>query len=194
MAIPVDRLDDMLHETVEVQEGWQVTDLNAAVWADERIHDAQVKVDEIEKLATDRIADLQRKIDIVNEWKEEAKKPYLNTISFFAAKIMVYLQYTIAEQVAAGKKKIVKSLKLPFNKPAMKAKPPEVKRDDAQLIAWLEKNHPEYIERKPTVKWGDLKKTLTQTEVDGVLAYVDANGQVVPHVTLMERPDEFVLG
>ncbi|BAU27605.1 Gam-like protein [Aneurinibacillus soli] len=193
MAVPVERLDDMLAEAMEVQEGWQVTDLKGAMWADERINEAQLKVDEIDVLAEERIESLQRKIDIVNQWKEEAKKPYLDTISFFAGKLMLYLQQTIQEQIEAGKKKITKSLKLPFSKPSFKKKQPEVKRDDEQLLTWLEANHPEFIERKPTVKWGDFKKVLTQTEVDGKLVYVDECGQVVPHVELNERPDEFSL-
>lgn len=193
MAVPVERLDDMLAEVMEVQEGWQVTDLKGAMWADERINEAQLKVDEIEELAAERIESLQRKIDIVNQWKEEAKKPYLDTISFFTGKLMLYLQQTIQEQIEAGKKKITKSLKLPFSKPSFKKKQPEVKRDDEQLLNWLEVNHPEFIERKPSVKWAEFKKTLTQTEVDGKLVYVDADGQVVPYVELNERPDEFSL-
>ncbi len=194
MAIPVERLDDMLAEKNEVAEEWGVTDLSSAVWADERIHEAQVKINEIEKLAEERIEVLQRKIEVVEAWKEEAKKPYLETVSFFGAKLMLYLQQTINEQIEAGKKKIVKTLKLPFNKPAFKKKQPEIKRDDTQLLIWLEENHPEYIEHKPTVKWAELKKTLTQAEVDGKLVYIDSNGQVVPHIELTERPDEFTLG
>lgn len=195
MAIPVERLDDMLSEKTEVvAEGWSVTDLESAMWADERIHEAQVKVDEIDKLADERIEVLKKKIETIESWRDEAKKPYLETISFFASKLMLHLKQMIDEQIAAGKKKVVKTLKLPYNKLAFRAKQPDIKRDDTNLLEWVEKNHPEFVERKVTVKWSELKKTLKQTERDGKLVYVDSNGEVVPHVELTEKPDEFTLG
>ena len=51
------------------------------------------------------------------------------------------------------------------------------------MKAFVKDNMPEYIETKETVKWGELKKTLTAA--DG--RFVTADGEIVDGVTYTEK-------
>ena len=190
MAMPIEKLDEMLQEESTInEESFRITDLKLAIWADEKAHDAEVKLQEIDTLADERIAVLQAKIDKLNEWREEAKRPYLSSIEFFKQHLLAYLAQTIREQIESGAKKIAKSVKLPFRTLQAKSQQPEIIKDDALLTAWADANTQGFVEYKPTLKWGELKKTLTMQNVNGQLVYVDENGEIVPHITLIERPD-----
>ncbi|KRK48169.1 hypothetical protein FC96_GL001905 [Secundilactobacillus kimchicus JCM 15530] len=69
---------------------------------------------------------------------------------------------------------------------AMVTKRKNWEHDDEQLQSFVATSHPEFIESKLTLKWGDFKKTLTP--VKGGKA-IDQDGQIVPGIHVTERED-----
>jgi hypothetical protein len=63
----------------------------------------------------------------------------------------------------------------------------EYQRDNAALLPWLEENAASYIKTSREPMWSELKKILTF--MDG--AAVMPSGEVVPGVTVMQKPDTF---
>lgn len=66
------------------------------------------------------------------------------------------------------------------------------KEEDAQLTVkeiydFLGTYEAEHVKREPKLSWGELKKTLTEKDINGKLFYIDESGQVVPYVELIKR-------
>ena len=77
---------------------------------------------------------------------------------------------------------------LPSGKLVFKKQEPEYERDDEALIDWLKANDGAmFVKTKETLDWAGLKGTLT---VLGETV-ADANGQVIPCIKAVERPDTF---
>jgi phage host-nuclease inhibitor protein Gam len=77
---------------------------------------------------------------------------------------------------------------LPSGKLVFKKQQPEYTRDDAALVEWLKENGGEqYVITKESVDWSSLKATLNV--VGDTVA--DKNGQVIPCISVEERPDVF---
>lgn len=194
MSVPADKLaelDAITEESYAPAEGFAIDTLDLAVWADEKVHDAEVKIAEIETLANERIQVLQSKIDKLNDWKTDAQDPYVRTIEFFKPRLLAYLAAEIDKQIKAKAKKISKSIKLPYRNLVSRSQQPSVERNEDLLLKWAEENAPEFVERKSSVKWGALKETLKQVNIDGELVYVDANGVKVEGVTLIDKGEVY---
>lgn len=192
MAIPIEKLDELIEEKEEDvvgSESFRIENLKMAIWADEKTKDAEIKLVEIDNLADERIAVLQAKIDKLNEWREEAKKPYMRKIDFFKMHLLMFLNKSIQEQMKSGDKKITKTIELPFRTLRSRAQQPEIIKDDEQLAMWAKDNAEEYVEKIYALNWAEYKKTLRIEEIDGKTVYVDQSGQIVPHITLIPKPD-----
>ena len=87
--------------------------------------------------------------------------------------------------------KTEENYRLPSGKLVMKKLGPEFDYNDTELIEWLKNNKPgQYIKTKESVDWISLKKTLTV--VGEIVA--DDTGEIIPCITVTERPDEFTIG
>ena len=77
---------------------------------------------------------------------------------------------------------------LPSGKLVFKRQEAEFEKDEDQVIGWLKQNNGEaYIKTKESLDWGNLKKTLTVTGE----TVSDENGEIIPGIKAIERPDIF---
>lgn len=155
-------------------ERFKVKDLSGAEWCLKKISRAKVRYEEIKAYVESEKAKL-------DAFLADAKEQFDGDKGYFESLLMPYAM----EQLEGQKKK--KSIKLPSGTIGFKAMPAEVVKDDEALKAFVKDNMPEYIETKETVKWGELKKTLTAA--DG--RFVTADGEIVDGVTYTEKPDVF---
>ena len=64
-----------------------------------------------------------------------------------------------------------------------------VKPDEEKLLAYLRQaDHMEYIETKESVRWGELKKTLTLTDTGEIIS---EDGEVLDFIQTEEKAGEF---
>jgi len=87
--------------------------------------------------------------------------------------------------------KTQESYKLPTGALKKKIQGPEYVRADADILAWLnEQGMSDYIEVKPSLKWGELKKVIT---ANGETAVYPETGEIIPGVKIVERDPVFVV-
>jgi len=73
----------------------------------------------------------------------------------------------------------LKTVKLPHGTLKMRAQQPQYEYDEAQLLPWAKENLPEAVIVKESVAKTPVKKHIQET------------GEVVPGVTIIERPEKF---
>lgn len=115
---------------------------------------------------------------------------------WFRHQLMVYFQ-----SVPHKATKTQSSYQLPSGKLVLKFPGPKYDAKDAAFIDWLKGNgYGEYVEVKESAKWGDFKKTLPKGEdgnlrtvgmLDGTLALVTEDGEIIPGVTVTPQEPEF---
>ena len=72
----------------------------------------------------------------------------------------------------------------------MKKQQTEFKRDDAAVIEWLKKNAGgQFVKTEEKLDWAGLK------DATGVFegTVVTADGEIIPGIEVIERPDKFVV-
>ena len=109
-------------------------------------------------------------------------------IEYFSAQLEQYLR----RQRDAGFTKAAKtqiSYKLPSGKLVLKKQEPEYERNNDTLIDWLKKNDAGMVKVKEEVDWQGLKKKL----VPLAGRMVTEDGEVVPGITVIPRPDKFTV-
>lgn len=188
-------------------EKWSVKNLETLIWCDSIIYEKEQAIAEKENIADNNISRLEEKITLLKEWKENATKKEKSDIDFFQSHMMVYHMKLIDEEKESNKileangkkpKPITKSIKLPFSTLACRAQAAEAfiggkeltkAKDDPAFVQFVKENNPEFINEE--VAWGEYKKTLKQTTVDGKLVYLDDASQFVDIIQLNERADKF---
>lgn len=193
------QIEDALLEDDEVyqlqqDQSWAVRDYGTAVWVDGILVEKEKKIEEIEQIYKERMDSYKAKMD---QWKESAAKKHVNDIEFFKQHLHAYQLRVIAEEKAKNTKKISSTIKLPTRSLTFKKQQPEIlvngvevskAKDDSTFVQFVKDNSPDFI--KEEVKWGDYKKTLKQKEIDGKLVYMDADGQPLEFIQLIERPEK----
>ena len=81
------------------------------------------------------------------------------------------------------------SYSLPSGKLVVKAQGPEYERNDDEIIDWMAEHDDSlhFVKIKESVDWAEFKKVLTQVGEN----MVTADGEVVPGIKVVERPDVF---
>ena len=80
------------------------------------------------------------------------------------------------------------SYRLPSGKLVLKRQECDFERDDEEIIKWLKANNGDkFIKTKESLDWDGLKKTLS---VMGETV-ADSNGEIIPGIKAIERPDVF---
>lgn len=180
---------------IQTQEYWSIYDLNTAIWADGIVAENEQKISEIEEIYQKRMNEFKLKMDT---WKENASRKHIKNIEFFKTHLMLYHMRVLDEEKAKGAKKLSKTIKLPTRELKCVKQQPEIyiygkeaskAKDVPEFVKYVKEYNPDYI--KEEVKWGDLKKSLKQVEVEGKLAYVDETGQVLDFIELIEREESF---
>lgn len=207
----VDNIIGDQDETFWLQQdtGWKIDSLELAVWADEKIHEQEIKISEVEKVADSNIAALEAKIDKLKQWKEESTKKDKADITFFKEHLHSWHMKKIEEEksenvelLAKGKKekKLSKTIKLPYRDLTCKAqqpvilingKEPSKAKEDKEFIDFVKRDNPEFIETKELVKWAEYKDSLQTKKVDGKLVYVNDCGEPLDIITLKEQGEKY---
>lgn len=186
-------LEEILDEQVTVDESFTVDTLDKAVWLDEKIHDREMEMKNVDRIAESKIAEYQAKIDRIKQWQEDQKAAPLSFIEWARGKMFLFLNQNIQEQIDQKKKKITKSIKLPFRQIKLSVQSPEliagdvkVDQKNKKLIEWAEANCPELIKVEKAVDWAELKKKLNITD-----KVVTEDGEMLDFIKVTVKPDKF---
>jgi len=167
-------MEDLNKEELPVTEeeaGFQVDDDQKAEWCIRKIQEAK--------------KEMMDWIDFYVAQTDKVKDKCERRIQFFEYKLMQYFGSVPHKQT-----KTQESYQLPSGKLVLKKQAPDFERDDELILAWLKANdEDQYVKTKETIDWSELKKTLTIVgeQVAG------ETGEIIPGITVTERPDKFVV-
>lgn len=160
-----------MSEMLEIEEfeHFVIEDDQTAEWAMEQIRNAQEEKAKWKAFYEER---LQR----VNETCDA-------TIANMESMLQRYFE-TVPHKVT----KTQENYALPSGKLVFKKQDPEYRRNDADVIDWLKNNGGQkYIATKESLDWASLKKAIS---VVGTTV-ADEDGQIIPCIEVVERPDIF---
>ena len=168
-------------EQVEEKERFTVKDAFGAEWAMEKIAEKQAEIAEMARQRDKMIARY-------NEWYAAGTEALNGDIAYFEKLLADWAR----EELAEGK---AKSISLPSGRIGFRAAPATVTfvgtpvdKTNADFIAMVKKSAPEYVETKESVKWGDLKKTLTFADGGKVIS---ADGEVLAEMAWTQPEPTF---
>lgn len=164
---------------------FEVTDLETAAEAQRRIAYHAEEMNKIDVAIQNQIQPFLDKIERIKAWGEEAKQEYKERQQRYFIMLEAFLREEVAKQQASGKKKIKKSIKLPYGSISLKAQQPQFNKDEAALLEYAKASG--YVKEKPVIDWDSIKKNGRIHE--GKL--YDDNGVEVAGVTVVERDDKF---
>lgn len=171
---------DVARVTDAQDEGYRgefrITDQGGAIWALRKIKSINTRLADVKETA---LAEISR----IQDWAQEEEEKAAKERAFFEHLLQDY-----AERLRTEDPKF-KSLKLPHGKIAFRKQSPEFIRDNDKLLAWVKSNRPEFVRIKEEPDWASLKKEVV---VAGEQA-VDANGEIIEGVTVVTRPDKFIV-
>lgn len=157
---------------------------------------------------TNMVDELEVRTDIEAGWQLKQRKEIMKDrdelIDFYKARIKAVEEdaafklanidralYAFFQTVPHKKTKTQESYQHPLGKLVLKTQAPEFKRDDKKVIAWLKKSPDtiRYIKTKEELDWSSLKADTT------VLGnqIVNADGEVIPGVEVVEREPKFAV-
>lgn len=169
-------LDKMLEAAEEAEENqlteeevrFRVDDDQKADWCLRKIREANEEADKMTAWYTEQMKKILKRRDERVAFFEEKLKPYFAMVPKKETKTQL-------------------SYQLPGGKLVLKKQGPEFTRDDAVLVPWARENAPECVKTKLSIDWAEFKKTLTVVG-DQV---ADGAGEIVPGITVTERPEVF---
>lgn len=151
------------------EEVFEITDDMAAEECMKMIRDHQEEKETWKKFYEDRIKSVNETCDMEIARLTMALETYFSTVPHKVTKTQ-------------------ENYALPSGKLVVKKQEPEFVREDDKVIKWLKENGGQkYVKTKETLDWSGLKGTLTV--VGDTVA--DTNGNVIPCITAVERPDIF---
>jgi hypothetical protein len=159
------------------KEGFCINSDSSAEWAISKLREEKIELDRIEKLCKMMIQTYQQRID-------EAKRSHESTTTWLKSQLQQYF-----ETVPHKKTKTQETYNLASGKLVKKLGGDDYVRDDEKILSWIKNNKKEdkFIKIEESVKWAELKKTLT---VSGNNA-VDCDGEIIPGITVTQKPDKF---
>ena len=161
----------MSEAIMENNEGFVIDTDAKAAWALRKIKEARADRDRFVDWYKAKIKEIEEQTDF-------------NTMN---------LERMLAEYFATVPHKVTKTQEtysMPEGKLVMKKQNPEYKRDDKAVIEWLKANKPgQFVKVKEELDWAGLKETV------GVFGgnVVDENGEIVPGIEVVERPEKFIV-
>lgn len=158
--------------TEAIKEEFVVDTDAKAAWALQKIREARADRDRWVKWYTDKIEEIKAQTDFDTMNLERMLAEYFATVPH-------------------KKTKTQESYTLPDGKLVLKRQNAEFKRDDKTVIEWLKKQEDggKFIKVKEELNWDGLKK---ETAVFNG-SVVDTNGEIIPGITVIDRPDKFVV-
>lgn len=139
--------------------------------------------------AVSRIAEKREKAEEFVEWYEqkikEIKEEVEQDCAFLSASLEKYF-----DRVPHKSTKTTESYTFPGGKLTRKKQQAEYKRDDKTIIDWLKTNADgRFVKVTESVDWAALKDATGVFEGN----VVTGDGEVVPGIEVIERPDKFVV-
>lgn len=155
-------------------ETFRILNLDTLNWAFRKLSTIQSKENEIKSLA-------KAEQDRIKKWEDEQLININDSKAFFNRLVEDYHFRTLLENPKA------KTLSTPYGKSKSRASKAQPEQSDKDLVLKhiLANDMRDFI--KEDVKWGDFKKSLKISEVDGVASVFDENGEIVPGVVV--KPD-----
>ena len=172
MAMEAFELSDERYKIGE-KEAFKIDNDSSAEWALRKISQIEQKYLRAAELC-------QTEIEFYQSAKLEAAKQRDNEKGYFLSQLAMYF-----ETLPYKTTKTQSTYSFPSGKLIKKLEKQELKKDDAVLIKTLEGT--EFVENKPSLKWGEFKKTLTIIG-DKV---IDDNGEVVEGISIVIKPASF---
>lgn len=169
-------MSELMEEEVFVTEeeaGFQVTDDQTAEWCLKKIREANEEKQRWKEYYDEQL----RKICT----REDSR------IAFMEMKLRDYFGSVPHKQT-----KTQESYQLPGGKLVLKDQGPKYDQDDEKLVPWLKANKmTDLVKVKESANWAELKKMLKETP-DGT-GMMTGDGEIVPGITVTERPKKFVV-
>ncbi|MFP7446592.1 host-nuclease inhibitor Gam family protein [Bacillus infantis] len=157
---------------------FEIVDINSLNWVFRKVSALKSKEKEIKQLAN---AERQR----ISDWERGELSSITGSLEFFENMVAVYH----AQQLEKDPK--AKTISTPYGKAksrASKAAPEKV--DESAILQFAIENGMDDC-LKTSLKWTDFKKSLKVVEIAGEKAVVDADGQIVPGVSVKPESISF---
>lgn len=159
-------LEDGIQE--ESVTPWRIENDSQADWAVRKIREAEQTVEKWEEFYAQKIAEI----------KAQTERDTAN----LRAALEIYFNGQMHKVT-----KTQESYSLPSGKLVLKKQQPEFSLDEEKLLPWVKANCPELVKVKESTNWAELKKRVA---VDGANV-VTADAEIVPGITVTDRPDVF---
>ena len=169
-----EELNELQEMEVEEAQRFRIDGIEKLNWVFKKLNAIAAKEKEVNQL---KEAEIQR----IEKWAEKEMRDLNNAKEFFEEHVKEYH----LEQLRINPKQ--KSISTPYGKvKSLRKKASVVKRDELELLRFLEEYNQEFIkvDIKHSVKWADLKKTLSIVEGDNGLLVVDEYGGIIKGVEI----------
>ena len=153
-------------EDQEQRERFKIESKDQAIWALRKIAQAKANQDENTQAA-------QAEIERITAWRNEENEKLQRSVSFFESLLHEYFM-----QLREDDPKL-KTVKLPHGSLKMRKQQPDFIYNEDELLEWAKVFMPEVVVVKETVSKNPVKKHIRET------------GEMVPGVTITERPEKF---
>ena len=158
-------------EAPSAGDRFRVLDDKGAEWCLKKIREAKQEA--------------QKWTDHYKAQMEKAQKEAESTVAYFEGLLFEYFDTVPHKQT-----KTQQSYILPGGKLLVKKQQPKFETDDSVLVPWLKHNAmTDFVKVEERADWEALKKVIAVTD-DGA-SVVDENGEIIPGVTVTQRPDLF---
>lgn len=155
-------------EDQEQRERFRIEDKSQAAWALRKMSKITAEMDE-------NIMTAQAEVERIASWRDEENEKLERSISFFENLLYEYFVQLRDEDPK------LKTMKLPHGALKMRAQQPQFEYDEADLLPWVKENLPDAVIVKESVSKTPVKKHIKET------------GEMVPGVTITERPEKFIV-
>lgn len=153
------------------------------------IVDDDIKAEWLLKKLKDKEEFANKMIDFYKSQIEKTQKDLDNFRSYAEFKLN---QYLVSGLVPLKQTKTELKYQLPTATIKLKKQAPNfLYENDAFMAELSEKHMDEFIEQKPFLKWGELKKDLVVLS-DGTVA-LNSTGEILNHITALEKDDKFII-
>lgn len=155
-------------EAPEEKERFRIETKDQAAWALRKMSRIQAEIEENNQVT-------QAEIERIISWRDEENEKLERSISFFEGLLYEYFMALRQEDPK------LKTMKLPHGTLKMRAQQPQYEYDEEILLSWAKENLPEAVVIKESVAKTLVKKHIQET------------GELVPGVTITERPEKFAV-
>jgi len=165
-------LNELQEMEVEEAKRFRVDGIEKLNWVFKKLNAIVAKQKEVDQLK-------EAEIERIEKWAEKEMRELNNAKLFFEEHVKEYH----LEQLRINPKQ--KTISTPYGKvKSLTKKPSVVKRDELELLQFLEEYNKEFIkvDIKRSVNWSELKKTLNIVEGENGLLVVDEYGGIIKGV------------